>query len=74
MRKNGTAAKALGAVLAPGRWPLVGHAPALLANRLRFLSTLPALGDVVEIRLGPIPAYVVTNCIIKISFAHGRHT
>lgn len=61
MRKNGTAPGAVGAVLAPGRWPLVGHAPALLANRLRFLSTLSALGDVVEIRLGPIPAYVVTS-------------
>ncbi|HWO61829.1 MAG TPA: cytochrome P450 [Umezawaea sp.] len=46
---------------APGRWPVVGHAPALISRRLEFLSSLSSVGEVVEIRLGPIPAYVVTD-------------
>ncbi|PRY41275.1 cytochrome P450 [Umezawaea tangerina] len=39
----------------------MGHAPALIARRLEFLSSLPSVGQVVEVRLGPIPAYVVTD-------------
>lgn len=39
----------------------MGHAPALISNRLEFLASLTAVGEVVEIRLGPIPAYVVTS-------------
>ncbi|MBP2328295.1 cytochrome P450 [Kibdelosporangium banguiense] len=49
---------------APGRWPVLGHAPALITRRLQFLSSLSSLssvGEVVRIRLGPIPAYVVTS-------------
>lgn len=40
---------------------MLGHAPALISRRLEFLASLPAVGEVVEIRLGPIPAYVVTS-------------
>jgi cytochrome P450 len=46
---------------APGALPVVGHAPALISDRLTFLRSLSAVGEVVEIRLGPIPAYVVTS-------------
>ncbi|MDG4830588.1 cytochrome P450 [Solwaraspora sp. WMMD1047] len=46
---------------APGGWPVVGHAPALLTRRLEFLSSLAAVSEVVRIRLGPVPAYVVTH-------------
>ncbi|MEU3519887.1 cytochrome P450 [Streptomyces sp. NPDC006654] len=37
---------------ARGALPLVGHAPALLRDALGFFSALPALGDLVRIRLG----------------------
>jgi cytochrome P450 len=56
-----TGSRAFGAAGAPGRWPVVGHAPALISRRLEFLSSLSSVGEVVEIRLGPIPAYVVTH-------------
>lgn len=61
MKSVRTRSQATGAARAPGRWPVVGHAPALISHRLEFLSSLPAVGEVVEIRLGPIPAYVVTS-------------
>ncbi|MGC7101083.1 cytochrome P450 [Amycolatopsis lurida] len=44
---------------APGALPLLGHALQLGRAPLRFLTSLPAHGDVVRIRLGPWPAYVV---------------
>ncbi|MFI9837373.1 cytochrome P450 [Nonomuraea sp. NPDC051941] len=44
---------------APGAWPLLGHAPALLRDPLKFLSSLPAHGDLVRITLGPVDAVVV---------------
>jgi cytochrome P450 len=47
--------------VAPGRWPLLGHTPALLHQHFRFTSALPDLGGVVKIYLGPLPAYVVTR-------------
>lgn len=37
---------------APGRLPVLGHLWPLLVNPLRFLSSLPAVADVVEIRVG----------------------
>lgn len=43
---------------APRAMPLLGHTLPLLRNPLSFLSSLPALGDVVRIRLGPIAAIV----------------
>ncbi|MGH3697379.1 MAG: cytochrome P450 [Pseudonocardiaceae bacterium] len=44
---------------APGHWPVLGHAWALWQRPLEFLASLPAHGDLVEIRLGPQRAFVV---------------
>ncbi|HET9256155.1 MAG TPA: cytochrome P450 [Pseudonocardiaceae bacterium] len=44
---------------APGAWPLVGHTPSLLYNPLRFVTSLPAHGDLVRIRIGPFEAIMV---------------
>ncbi|MGW9208882.1 cytochrome P450 [Embleya sp. NPDC055664] len=46
---------------APGAWPVAGHLPHLLRAPLRFLDSLPAHGDLVEIRLGPRPAFVLCH-------------
>ncbi|CAM5562210.1 cytochrome P450 [Streptomyces abikoensis] len=43
---------------APGALPFVGHAWPLMRRPLDFLRSLPAHGDLVEIRLGSVPAYV----------------
>ncbi|GGW67166.1 cytochrome P450 [Streptomyces lucensis JCM 4490] len=43
---------------APGRLPLVGHAPRLARRPLEFLAALPAAGDLVELRLGTRPTYL----------------
>ncbi|MFJ4621010.1 cytochrome P450 [Streptomyces sp. NPDC088812] len=45
----------------PGAWPVVGHAPALLRDPLRFFSSLADHGDVVAVRLGPVPVYALTH-------------
>jgi cytochrome P450 len=47
--------------VAPGRWPFLGHTPALLRHRSAFTSALRAHGEVVQIHLGPMPAYFVTS-------------
>ena len=39
--------------MAPGAVPLLGHAMALVRDPFTFLSSLPAYGDLVGIRLGP---------------------
>ena len=46
---------------APGRLPLLGHAPRLLTDPCRFLASLPAHGDLVRIGLGPQTAIVVCH-------------
>ena len=46
---------------APGAWPLLGHVVALQRRPLALLDSLPAHGDLVEIRLGPRPAYVICH-------------
>jgi cytochrome P450 len=46
---------------APGALPLVGHVLTLARKPLDFLTTLPAHGDLVRIKLGPRPAYVVCH-------------
>ncbi|MER6514630.1 cytochrome P450 [Nonomuraea sp. NPDC001636] len=46
---------------APGGRPLVGHMKALLADPLGLLAALPHLGDVVELRFGRTPTYVVCS-------------
>ena len=47
--------------MAPGRLPLVGHAVAVLRSPLGFFTSLRDHGGVVLVRLGPMPAYVVTS-------------
>ncbi|MFI0731687.1 cytochrome P450 [Streptomyces sp. NPDC021225] len=44
--------------LAPGALPLLGHARQLRRRPLRFLESLPGIGDLVEIRLGRERVYV----------------
>ncbi|MEI5101711.1 cytochrome P450 [Streptomyces sp. PmtG] len=44
---------------APGALPLAGHAPRMLRDPLAFLSSLPAQGDLVSVRLGPMKVIVV---------------
>ncbi|WP_405851604.1 cytochrome P450 [Streptomyces sp. NBC_00090] len=46
---------------APGALPLLGHLRQLLSDPTRFLTSLPAHGDLVEIRLGPRRTYVVCS-------------
>jgi cytochrome P450 len=46
---------------APGAWPLLGHAVALLRRPIPLLDSLPAHGDLVEIRLGPRKAFVLCH-------------
>ncbi|WP_200302769.1 cytochrome P450 [Streptomyces adelaidensis] len=46
-------------VTAPGALPLLGHTLRFLRDPLRFLRSLPAVGDLVTIRLGPFDALVV---------------
>jgi cytochrome P450 len=46
---------------APGAWPGLGHVPALLRDPLRLLGSLPEYGDLVEIRLGRRPAFVLCH-------------
>ncbi|MFD6434747.1 cytochrome P450 [Streptomyces venezuelae] len=43
---------------APGRLPLIGHAVQMARRPTEFLSSLPAHGDLVELRLGPNRAYL----------------
>lgn len=45
--------------IAPGRLPFLGHAIPLLRRPLQFLTSLPAHGDLVEVRLGPLRAFLV---------------
>ncbi|WP_328456206.1 cytochrome P450 [Amycolatopsis sp. NBC_00438] len=45
----------------PGRRPVLGHTVALLRDPLKLFDSLPAHGDVVELRLGPLPVRVVTS-------------
>jgi len=49
------------APLAPGALPLLGHAVQLVRRPLEFVDALRAQGELVRIRLGPTPAYVVTT-------------
>ncbi|MFJ3665104.1 cytochrome P450 [Streptomyces sp. NPDC090106] len=46
---------------APGGLPLIGHALRLARTPLPFLTSLREYGGVVRVRLGPTPAYVVTD-------------
>ncbi|MEU5394089.1 cytochrome P450 [Streptomyces tibetensis] len=46
---------------APGGLPLLGHGLQLARNPLPFITSLRDHGPVVRIRIGPTPAYVVTD-------------
>ncbi|MFE5813622.1 cytochrome P450 [Streptomyces sp. NPDC056479] len=46
---------------APGIFPLLGHGIAFYRQPLEFLNSLPAYGDLVEIRLGPQRAWMVCH-------------
>ena len=46
---------------APGGLPLIGHALRLARDPLPFFTSLREHGSVVRIRIGPTPAYVVTD-------------
>jgi cytochrome P450 len=46
---------------APGGLPLIGHAHHLARTPLSFITSLRRHGSVVRIRIGPTPAYVVTD-------------
>jgi cytochrome P450 len=45
----------------PGRLPVLGHTVSLLRDPLKLFTSLPAYGEVVELRLGPLPVHVVTT-------------
>jgi cytochrome P450 len=47
--------------VAPGRWPVLGHTPALLSQRFAFTDRLRDHGDLVRAYLGRMPVYFVTN-------------
>jgi cytochrome P450 len=47
--------------LVPGALSVIGHIPQLLRDPLAFLTSLPAHGDLVRIRLGPVEAIVVCD-------------
>ncbi|MFJ8495273.1 cytochrome P450 [Streptomyces sp. NPDC094038] len=49
---------------APGGLPLIGHAHLLARTPLPFITSLRDHGSVVRIRLGPTPAYVVTDPVL----------
>jgi cytochrome P450 len=59
----GDAGEAIGVSAPPvaGAWPLLGHAPALLREPLTLLAEAGRAAPVVKVRLGPVPAYVVTG-------------
>lgn len=46
---------------APGRLPVVGHVMPLLRDRLAFMQRLRGHGDVVRIKVGPRPVFVVNS-------------
>ncbi|MFE0062287.1 cytochrome P450 [Streptomyces sp. NPDC059003] len=49
------------AVMVPGRLPLAGNAFQAMRDPLSFLMSLPAPGDVVEVRIGPRLVYVLCS-------------
>lgn len=51
----------MSAPVAPGRWPLLGHTPALLRRGFGFTQGLRVHGDLVRVYLGTLPMYFVTT-------------
>lgn len=58
---NALPAKPTRTPTAPGGLPLIGHAHHLARRPLPFITSLRGRGSVVRIRIGPTPAYVVTD-------------
>ncbi|GAA2996018.1 cytochrome P450 [Actinokineospora diospyrosa] len=58
---------------APGAFPLVGHAPGLMRDPLAFLDSLPAHGDLVRVRLGPLRAVVVCTAELTATVLRDDH-
>ncbi|MEU4205306.1 cytochrome P450 [Streptomyces sp. NPDC026294] len=56
-----TSGKETRPALARGSLPLIGHSLQLMTGPLKFVTSLAAYGDIVEIRLGPLPVYVITR-------------
>lgn len=46
---------------APSALPVAGHLVPLLRDPLAFLNSLPAYGDLVRIRVGPLPVVVICD-------------
>lgn len=46
---------------APGAWPLLGHIVPMLRRPLDFLPALAQHGDVVKVRFGRLPVYVLAH-------------
>ncbi|MBN6037764.1 cytochrome P450 [Amycolatopsis sp. 195334CR] len=59
----------------PGRWPVLGHTPALVRRPTTFTAGLRAHGDVVKLFLGPLPTYFLTNpeIIHRVLVTDGSH-
>lgn len=47
--------------VAPGGLPVVGHAVKIIRDPLGFLRSLPAHGDMIRVRLGPLRAVMVCD-------------
>ncbi|WP_232666421.1 cytochrome P450 [Pseudonocardia sp. TRM90224] len=52
---------ATGVPLAPGCRPVLGHVAQFLRRPLPFLESLPDVGDLVEVRLGPMRMYMACS-------------
>ncbi|MFF5477483.1 cytochrome P450 [Streptomyces sp. NPDC012935] len=59
---------------APGIFPILGHGIALFRRPLAFLNSLPAYGDLVEIRLGPQRAWMVCHPELVHEMLRDPHT
>ncbi|SFC40538.1 cytochrome P450 [Streptomyces aidingensis] len=62
------------APLAPGAWPLIGHMPAMIRRPLDFITSLPAHGDVLKIRFGPMSVYAVNHPeLLQLALVEKQH-
>ncbi|MFG3053311.1 cytochrome P450 [Kitasatospora sp. NPDC048239] len=59
---------------APGAWPLVGHVPRIARGLPEFLESLPAHGDLVEVRVGWWRAYVVCSAELAVQILRDDRT
>ncbi|MFD5271496.1 cytochrome P450 [Streptomyces sp. NPDC058335] len=57
----GTDLPEVSAPCVPGAWPVLGHAPALLRDPLRFFGSLADHGEIMRVRLGPVPVHALTH-------------